>query len=1701
MSGARPLWQWLAWRFALVGMLPLLLVAVLGVWVLLPQVRAGVETNHQGLARAIAGQVEAHLLGGGRELSALAAFLGQRDGQPASFWFDPLDAHAGTGDVFAAIYIVDVDDSLYAVGLPQGLRGQRNDLLNMDLSRWAVVREAREHQQVLWSEVFLSAVSARLTVSLAIPVGEQLLIGEVAIDRLSAFLGRLPGDSGMLTMIFDRRGQVIAQSQPRFGGQQLNLGHLPIVERALQGQLATGQLELDGETYIGTPVSVPQLGWTVLVAQTRGEALGPLLSTFWVVAAGGLVALLLAAAGTLLLARALARRIGSYTEQAHALADGDYDQPWPASNIREFHRLADDLDRMSLAIRLRERQLATSEARYRSVISSAPVVIFQFDARGVFSLSEGKGLASVGLVPGEARGISIFELYRDYPEICEHARRAIGGEAVHYVARVGDTVFDTYMNPVRDHEGSVQVMGVAVDISERMRVEEELRQANVVVENSAAMLFRWRAEPGWPAVFVSHNVRQLGYSADELLDGSVLFGSLIHPDDVDRVAGEVQGYADSGTDRFVQEYRIVTRDGRVRWVDDRTVAERNAAGQISHYQGIVIDISERKRAEEALRHVNRQLRMISDCNQALIRSTDESDLLHTVCGIVVQVGGYRMAWVGYAQDDAARTVRPVACAGYEDGYLETLNTSWADDERGQSASGRAIRSGLPCMIPDIVSDPGLAPWHAQAVERGYGALCALPLQAGGLIFGALSIYASALDAFDADEVDLLNELAGDLAFGINVMRTRKERELADQALRESEQLLRRSQEVGDLGSYYFDTRSATWISSEKLDRILGIDDSFPKTVDGWMALVHRDEREEVVQHLSNHVLAEHNRFDREYRIVRHDDGQERWVHGLGELEFDADGAPVKMIGTIQDITQSRLAEQALHESEARYRLLFDSNPHPMWVYDLQTLAFLTVNDAAVSRYGYSRDEFMSMTIMDIRPSEDIPLLLEDIVAVDEGIDYAGFWRHLTKDGTLIDVEIISHTLSYQGRPAELVLANDITERRRSEQALLQSELNYRELVENANSIILRWNQRGEITFINEFGLKFFGYTEDELLGQHVVGTIVPGDGSNGTDLRPLMDEICAEPKRFEHNINENMRRGGERVWVSWTNKAILDASGQVVEVFSVGSDITERKRAEAALRESEERFAKAFHVSPAPMSITPIDSGRFLDVNAQLERMFGYTRKELIGRTSTELGLWADPGQRARMIAQLRVDGFFREAPTQFVTRTGDIRDTLWSGEIIRLGNEDALLSLIFDVTERKRAEAALRESEARFATAFRASPAPMAITEIDSGRFLDVNAQLMSMFGYAREEMVGQTSTAMGIWADPGHRDRMIAKLRAEGFVREAPTRFATRSGDIREALWSGEVIRVGEQDALLSLIYDITDRKRAEHELQRYREHLEELVGERTSDLQRANEDLRQAMVQLVQAEKLAALGNLVAGVAHELNTPLGNTRVVASLLAEQLREFALAIESGSVRRSQVDTFLSRGREAVDLLERNSARAADLIGHFKQVAVDQSSARRRSFDLRQTIDEMLAALRPSFKGSRHRIDVDIPPGLELDSYPGPLEQVLGNLVSNSLTHGFSGVDEGRIELHAEASGPKHIVLRCTDNGVGIPEATINRIFEPFFTTRLGQGGSGLGLYIVYNLVTGVLGGTIEAASPTGEGTIFTLTLPRCAPERPASG
>lgn len=462
-------------QFALAASVPLAAVAVV-VWLsLLPQMQTEIGIRHQALARSIAGQVTTHLLGAERELRALAEYIRVLGKQWPKFWYSLLDSHAGSGDVFEAIYLADLADTVYTVGLSKARRDRREDILGLDLSRRAFIREARARNEGVWSEPFLSTVSARLAVAWAIPLtADRLVVGEITIDRLSEFISHLPAESGLLTMILDRRGRIIADSRRISGGQQLNLNYLTIVHDVPEGRSVTQDFEFQGKKFIGTVVRVKELGWKVLVAQPHAEAFKQITFTLWVVAAGLVLALFLAVGAGYLLARDISRKFGLYTEQARAIANGDYDQPWPESNTLEFSDLVTNLKRMSIAIRERERELATSEARYRSVVSNAPVIMLQFSEQGVITLNEGKELERIGLVAGESTDQSIFDLYRDYPDICRSARRAIGGETTKFTTQIDNNVLDIYFTPVKEENELLYVLGLAVDITERKRAEEEL---------------------------------------------------------------------------------------------------------------------------------------------------------------------------------------------------------------------------------------------------------------------------------------------------------------------------------------------------------------------------------------------------------------------------------------------------------------------------------------------------------------------------------------------------------------------------------------------------------------------------------------------------------------------------------------------------------------------------------------------------------------------------------------------------------------------------------------------------------------------------------------------------------------------------------------------------------------------------------------------------------------------------------------------------------------------------------------------------------------------------------------------------------------------------------------------------------------------------------------------------------------------------
>lgn len=302
---------------------------------------------------------------------------------------------------------------------------------------------------------------------------------------------------------------------------------------------------------------------------------------------------------------------------------------------------------------------------------------------------------------------------------------------------------------------------------------------------------------------------------------------------------------------------------------------------------------------------------------------------------------------------------------------------------------------------------------------------------------------------------------------------------------------------------------------------------------------------------------------------------------------------------------------------------------------------------------------------------------------------------------------------------------------------------------------------------------------------------------------------------------------------------------------------------------------------------------------------------------------------------------------------------------------------------------------------------------------------------------------------------------------------------------------------------------RFRLDHYIEQIREFsatLEHRVEERTEALNLANQGLMDAMAHLKSAqdeiqrsERMAALGSLVAGVAHELNTPIGNSLTVASTLQDLGRQFKQLMASG-LKRSDLDAYLENTQKAADMLIRNLYNAGELIGSFKQVAVDRTSAKRRQFDLDEVIAEIIITMAPGMKRSTHHIESQIPPKIRLDSYPGPLGQIISNLINNALLHGFENKTGGVIMISATALVGRQVEIIVSDNGCGIPEGNLKRIFDPFFTTKLGRGGSGLGLNIVYNLTNHVLGGTIRVESRIGQehghGTRFILVLPYVAPE-----
>ncbi len=574
---------------------------------------------------------------------------------------------------------------------------------------------------------------------------------------------------------------------------------------------------------------------------------------------------------------------------------------------------------------------------------------------------------------------------------------------------------------------------------------------------------------------------------------------------------------------------------------------------------------ERRRTEEDLRRFNRALRTLSECNLAMVRSTTEQELLQKVCDILVNQGGYRMAWAGYAESDPGKTVRPVAVAGADEGYLASVKITWGDEEFGRGPTGTAIRTSTPCVVRNIMNDEHFVPWREDAARHGYASTAALPLIVDGQPLGVLRVYAEAPDAFDSEEIKLLMELAGDLAYGVQALRTRTERAQATEALRQSEERFREMAE---------NIREVLWLVDPTRTKVLYVSPRFESVWGrsaetiydqgrGWLDAIHPEDRGRVRSALGGELPQQ--QFEIEFRVVWMD-GSVRWVRDRSFPIRNDNGQTERIVGISEDITERRLADEALLESEERYRQLF--NEMNVGCALLQVICnaqgmpcdavFVDVNPAFERIIGRAKEAVAEERVSDVFPQVQSVWIvrLGQVALTGASVHFEGYSEAFQK---YFDVT------AFRPRPSHFAIVfADITERKQAEQRLEEAERKYHSIFENAMEGIFQVREDGSLLTANPAMARILGYGTTQKFMEEVRNLeqrlyIEPGNPSGFIPLLKQEGTISD----FEAQMR---REDGTLIWVMGSAYAIRDDEGKILYYEGTLRDVTEHKRAEEVLR-------------------------------------------------------------------------------------------------------------------------------------------------------------------------------------------------------------------------------------------------------------------------------------------------------------------------------------------------------------------------------------------------------------------------------------------------------------------------------------------------------------------------------------------------------
>ncbi|WP_341734645.1 PAS domain S-box protein [Microcoleus sp. EPA2] len=885
--------------------------------------------------------------------------------------------------------------------------------------------------------------------------------------------------------------------------------------------------------------------------------------------------------------------------------------------------------------------------------------------------------------------------------------------------------------------------------------------------------------------------------------------------------------------------------------------------------------------------------------------------------------------------------------------------------------------------------------------------------------------------------------------------------------------------------------------------------------------------------------------------IHRQDGTIIWISENARAVRDESGKLLYYEGFVEDITQRKKAEYALKESEERLRLVIEG-VKDYAIFMLNTEGYVASwNSGAERIFGYTSSEIIGQHSQCFYTEEHIKLGKPQkklLIAAAEGRYENEGWR-MRQDGTRFWANIIVNAL--RNEQGELQgfsqVVQDITEQKRATEermrliaSLQESEKKFRTLYESTSDAVMLLDEAGFLD-CNPATLKLFGCTnEAEFCGKHP-SELSPLMQPNGQDSASLSQE----------RINTALKSGNCRF--DWLHSR-LDGSVFPAEVLltsmdicgkmglqAVVRDITERVQAQEALKQanevlecrvkertselesaikqlrwSEEKFSKAFRSSPDPMTITTFADGRLIEVNDSFLSMIGYSLEEALAYTVPQLNIWVNPEEREKFRKILQENGVVRNHEYEFRVKSGAVVVCLLSAELIDLDGELCMLAVMTDITDRKHAEEALRESQRTLATLMSNLPG-MAYRFRNDDRSVEfVSEGCYQLAGYSPDEFIGTRKISLSELTHPEDRDILWNAIQVavlENRPYQLTYRITSKSGEVKW-VWEqglGVFSESGELIALEGLITDISEQKRSEEALLRSQTEL----TEQKQQLEHTLHELRQTQAVLIHTEKMSTLGQMVAGVAHEINNPVssvcGNlvhlshyTEDLLDLLAVYQDQFSEppAIIQDKIEEIELDFLLEDLPKAMSSMQVGADRIREIVRSL-QIFSRKDDHKMSSVNLHEGIDGTLLILQSRLRarGGYPEITVIKEYGnLPLvECYGGKVNQVFMNLIGNAID-AIEEYNDGRSVAEAKANRSKikiktevqnsKAIIRISDNGPGMPKEVSQQLFEAFFTTKPAGKGTGLGLSISHKVVT-EHNGKLSCVSEPGQGAEFIIELP----------